>query len=501
MGLSLFFVLLFLPSFILFFLQKHRNKNAAKFLHPPGPPGLPLIGSLLQLNSSAATHIYLWELSQKYGPLMSLQLGHRQTLVISSANMAKEIMKTHDLDFCSRPTLCGQQKLSYNGLDLVFSPYNSYWREIRKICVVHLFNPNRVLLHRPIREDEVAQMIEKVSKASVGSKPINLSEALMCLTSRIIYRVSFGKRYEEGTERCRFDALLKETQAMLGSFFFSDYIPFMGWVDRLSGFLGRLEKNFKDFDTFYQELIDEHLDPNRPKPKQKDFLDVLLQIWKDRVFQVDLTFDHIKAVLMNVFVGGTDTSAATVIWAMTFLMKNPRSMKKVQEEIRNLNGNKGFVDEDDIQGLPYLKAVIKETFRLQPTAPLLVPRETIGKCNIAGYEIPAKTLVFVNAWAVGRDPEAWENPGEFYPERFIGSSIDFKGHDFGLIPFGAGRRSCPGIHMGVATVELALANLLCKFDWEMPVGTDKDDLDFDVIPGLAMHKKNALFLVARKFNV
>ncbi|XVF82317.1 hypothetical protein PTKIN_Ptkin16aG0036800 [Pterospermum kingtungense] len=387
--------------------------------------------------------------------------------------MAKEIMKTQDLNFCSRPTLRGQQKLSYNGLDLAFAPYDSHWREIRKICVVHLFNPNRVLLQRPIREDEVARMIEKISKSSVGSRPVNLSEILMCLTNTIICRVGFGKRYEEdGAERSIFHAV--------------------------SGLLGRLEKNFKDFDIFYLELIDEHLDPNRPKPEQEDILDVLLEIWRDRAFKVDLTLEHIKAVLMNVFVGGSDTSSATVVWAMTFLMKNPRCMKKVQEEIRNSVGNKGFVSEEDIQGLPYFNAVIKETLRLQPTVPLLVPRETINECKLSGYTIPAKTLVFVNAWAVGRDPEAWENPNEFYPERFIGSSLDVKGFDYELIPFGAGRRGCPGIYMGLATVEIALANLLYKFDWDMPVELNKDDLDFDVIPGIVVHKKNALRLVARE---
>ncbi|EOY19787.1 Cytochrome P450 [Theobroma cacao] len=495
MGLLPFFVILALPILVLFFLRKHKR-------NPPGPLGLPLIGNLLQLASSPAPHIYLWKLSQKYGSLMSLQLGLRPTLVFSSAKMAKTILKTHDLDFCSRPRFLGQYKLSYNALDLAFSPYNSYWREIRKICVVHLFNLNRVLFYRPIREDEIARMIKKISKSSYDLKPINLSELLMYVTSTITCRIAFGKRYDdEDSERSRFHGLLNETQAMFGSFFVADYFPFMGWVDRLSGLHGRLEKNFKDFDIFYQELINDHLDPNRPKSEQEDIIDVLLQIWKDRVFQVDLTFDHIKAVLMNMFVAGTDTSAATVIWAMTFLLKNPRSMKKVQEEVRNLIGNNDFVNEDDIQDLPYLKAVIKETFRLQPIAPLLLPRETIRKCDIDGYEIPAQTLVFVNAWAIGKDPEAWENPNEFYPERFIGSSIDYKGLDFELIPFGAGRRGCPGIHMGIATVELALANLLCKFDWEMPAGMNKDDLDFDVIPGLAMHKKNALCLVARKINI
>ena len=200
--------------------------------------------------------------------------------------------------------------------------------------------------------------------------------------------------------------------------------------------------------------------------------------------------------MQNVFVAGTDTSAATVVWAMTYLTKNPRAMKKVQLEIRSLiGGNKGFVNEDDVQELHYLKAVVKETMRLQPTVPLLLPREAIQKCIVEGYEIPAKTRVFVNAWAIGRDPEAWQNPEEFYPERFVDSCIDFKGQNFELIPFGAGRRICPGLNMGIVTVELALANLLYKFDWEMPPGLKSHD--FDVLPGLAMHKKNVLSLRAK----
>jgi cytochrome P450 len=181
---------------------------------------------------------------------------------------------------------------------------------------------------------------------------------------------------------------------------------------------------------------------------------------------------------------------------MTFLMKNPKAMRKAQEEVRNLFGNKGFVDEDDVQQLPYLKAVVKETMRLQPTAPLLIPRETTKECCVGGYEIPAKTLVYVSAWAVGRDPEAWENPYEFNPDRFLGSSIDLKGNDFELIPFGAGRRICPGIFIALATVELSLANLLHKFDWEMPSGVEDIDMD-DVLPGLVPHMRDALCLVPK----
>jgi cytochrome P450 len=188
---------------------------------------------------------------------------------------------------------------------------------------------------------------------------------------------------------------------------------------------------------------------------------------------------------------------------MSLLMKNPEAMRKAQEEVRKVIGDKGFVYEDDVQQLPYLKAVVKETMRLQPTAPLLLPRETTTECNIGGYEIPAKTLVYVNAWAIGRDTEVWENPYVFIPDRFLGSSIDLKGQDFELIPFGAGRRICPGIYMGIATVELSLSNLLYKFDWEMPGGMKREDIDVDdhTQPGLAMHTRDALCLVPKAYAV
>ncbi|KAK8985412.1 hypothetical protein V6N11_068669 [Hibiscus sabdariffa] len=494
--LPLLIFLLPLPVF-LFILLKH-GKHGSNL--PPGPPALPLIGHLhLPMFDNSPPHIFLWKLSQKYGSLMHLRFGCKPTLVVSSAKMAKEVLKTHDLDFCSRPDQLAARRLSYNALDLAFSPYNNYWREMNKLCVVHLFS--RAQQYRPIQEDEVARLMEKIGQLSVDSKPVNLSEAITCLTSTIICRVGFGKRYaEEGAERSRFHGLFHESEALLSTFCFSNYFPFMGWVDRLTGFHNRLQKTFEKLDVFYQELIDEHLDLNRLKPDEKDIIDVLLQILKDGDFSFDLTIDHIKAILMNVFLAGTDTSAATLIWVMSFLMKNPKCLKRTQDEVRDLIGKKGFLKEDDLQSLTYLKAVIKETFRLQPTSSMLLPRETLRKCSIGGYEVPAKCLVYVNAWAIGRDPEVWENPEEFCPERFIGSSIDFKGQYFELIPFGAGRRICPGMRLGVANVELALANLLYKFDWEMPTGMNVKDIDFDVLPGITTHKKKDLILVARKID-
>lgn len=184
---------------------------------------------------------------------------------------------------------------------------------------------------------------------------------------------------------------------------------------------------------------------------------------------------------------------------MAALMKNPSALKKVQAEIRDLVGPKGAIVEEKLQQLHYLDAVIKETLRLYPPAPVLVPRETTETCNIEGYEIGSKTLVFINEWAISRDPESWERPDEFIPERFLNNTIDVRGNDFEVIPFGAGRRGCLGISLGLSIVKLALANLLFSFEWELPSGIRTEDIDTDVLPGITMQKKNALRILANEY--
>lgn len=207
----------------------------------------------------------------------------------------------------------------------------------------------------------------------------------------------------------------------------------------------------------------------------------------------------VKFLLQNIFIASTDTSSAMVIWAMTELIKHPNKMKKVQEELRNAMRNKDhhYINGSDLKELEYFKAVVKEAFRLHPASPLLIVHETIRKTTIQGYDILPKTLVYVNAWTIGRDPKSWKDPESFMPERFLGSSIDFIGCDFELIPFGAGRRICPGIHLGIAAMEIALANLLHFFDWELPTGLEREDIDTDPIPGIATQKKTPLCLVAK----
>nr|XP_043617061.1 cytochrome P450 71A1-like [Erigeron canadensis] len=503
MSLLFLFLVSSIPLLFLFYFLSKIFKNTKKSRrNPPGPPGLPFIGNLHQINNSSI-HTSLWQLSKSYGPIISLRLGFIPTIAISSANLAKEVMKTQDINFCSRPSLLGQRKLSYDGLDVAFSPHNENWRDMRKIFVLHLFSPKRIQSYRHIREDEVSNAMEKVRNLSLLSKPVKLGKLIKSVTSTIMLRVAFGKRYQDGDERKKALRLLDELQATMADIYVSDIwpgLPFIGLVDRFIGKMDRLEKCFQDFDSFYQEFIDEHLmslQNSKSCEEDEDVLDILLRLMKHDTS--GRAQNQIKAMLMNVFVAGTDTSAATVVWAMTLLMKNPKAMKKAQEEVRNVDGNKGKIDEDHLPKLAYLKAVVKETLRLYPPTPLLLPRETKKDVSVQGYTIKRKSTVYLNALAIGRDPESWDSPEEFLPERFLGSDIDFKGNHFELIPFGAGRRICPGMLKGVVMVELLLANLLYLFDWGLPYGMEKEDLDFEVNPGITMHKKNELCLLAHMY--
>ncbi|KAI3759203.1 hypothetical protein L6452_06828 [Arctium lappa] len=504
MDLVLQFILISLPLLSLLYLVPKIIKYKSRF-SPPGPIGLPFIGNLHQIHH-LSLHTSLWELSKSYGPVVFLNFGFIPAIVISSTSLAKEVLRTQDIIFCSRPSFLAQRKLSYNGLDVGFAPYNEYWREMRKIITIHLLSAKRVQSSRYIREDEVSRSMKKIHGLALSSKHVNLSEITMSVMNTITMRVGFGKRYEDALERKRILQLIGELQAMITTIFVSDFwpgLPFVGLIDKLMGKMDRLEKCFQDLDSFYQEQINEHLNSQNSKPREEDqdFIDILIQLKKDQALSpFELTSDHIKAMLADVLIGGTDASAATVVWAMTALMKNPKVMKKAQEEVRIVVGKKDQIDEDDLPKLTYLKAVVKEIMRLYPPAPLLLPRETKKDAILHGYQIKKKTLVYVNALAIGRDPESWENPEEFFPERFLGSDVDFRGSDFKLIPFGAGRRICPGISMGIISVELLLANLVFLFDWGLPDGMKKEDIDFEVIPGLTMHKKNELCLLAHVYS-
>ncbi|KAK9155964.1 hypothetical protein Sjap_003444 [Stephania japonica] len=221
---------------------------------------------------------------------------------------------------------------------------------------------------------------------------------------------------------------------------------------------------------------------------------------RDESSAIHITLNHIKAILMDIFFGGLESSSLTTVWAMTELARKPELMKKAQEEIRTSVGKKGMVEEGNLEQLHYLKIVVKETLRLHTIAPLLIPRECMNHCKVNGYDISPKTRVMVNVWAIGRNHEYWDNPDMFFPERFEGSSIDYKGQHFEFLPFGAGRRICPAMTMGILHVELALANLLYCFDWKLPSGMQIEDIDMEEGTGISLHKKSPLLLVPSKYT-
>ncbi|XP_058093148.1 cytochrome P450 71A1-like, partial [Magnolia sinica] len=480
---------------------RRRNKSN----QPPSPSKLPIIGNLHQLGGpSSLLHRSLQSLSNKHGPLMLLHMGNIPTLVVSSAEMAEEILKTHDLVFASRPLPCpnAARELIYGGTDLAFSPYGEYWRQVRKICVVELLSGKRVQSFAFIMEEEVGSMIKEI-KGSSSVFAVNLTDMFLYLSSGIISRVAFGKKYIGGENgENRFMDLARELEVLLGSFCVGDYFPSFGWIDVLSGLDARLKRVSKGMDDFLDQVIDDHLirtnaNKDGNDDEHNDLVDVLLHLQKDTNADVHLTKDNLKAIILDMFVGGTDTSSVTLEWAMAELTKNPHVMEKAQAEVRRVVGRKAKVEEDDIAQMDYLKSIIKETLRLHPPLPLLVPHESTRSTTLQGYHITAKTRVLINAWAIGRDPKSWENADEFLPERFSNNPIHFKGQDFQLIPFGAGRRICPGMSFGILTVELALANLLYWFDWDLPGGAKKDDIDMSEAMGIVVHKKFPLHLVPK----
>ncbi|XP_038880557.1 cytochrome P450 736A117-like [Benincasa hispida] len=476
---------------LIFLLQKWLLSSSKT--SPPSPPKLPIFGHLLSLGS--LPHLTLLNYAHRHGPLFLLRLGSVPTIVVSSADLARDIMKTHDLIFANRPKSSMSQKILYSSRDIAASPYGEYWRQMKSICVLHLLSNKRVQSFCSVREEEVKSMIEKIQHNPVS---VNLTEIFSCLTNDVICRVCLGRKYRVGEEGMRFRGLLMEFVELFGSFCIRDFIPWLGWIDGITGMDSKANRVAKELDGFFDRVIEDHMNPeNRDQncEEHKDLVDVLLWIQRENSLGFPLVMDSIKAIILDMFAAGTDTTYTVLEWAMSELLKHPETMKKLKNEIREIKGDhkRCYVNENDLEKMVYLKAVIKETLRLHPPIPLLVPRESIRPIKLRGYDINPGTRVIINAWAIGRDPKLWGEAEEFRPERFMNNSIDFKGQDFELIPFGAGRRGCPGIVFATAINEIALANLVHKFDWMVPNG---EGLDMTGAFGLTIHRNFPLVATA-----
>ncbi|XP_076907387.1 cytochrome P450 Tp4149-like [Bidens hawaiensis] len=469
---------------ILLLKSSFRSSKSQKNL-PPSPPKLPLIGNLHQLGSNP--HRALQAMAQTYGPLMLIHLGTVPVLIASSVDAAKDIMKTHDIIFSSRPHLNIPDRVFYACKDIAFSQYGDYWRQIKSIAVLHLLSNKRVQSYHQVREDEMVVMMEKIRKAN-GST-VNLSELLITLTNNVVCRVALGRAYEGR----KFKDLLERLMELLGCFSVGSYIPSLWWVDWLSGLNRKADKVAKEFDEFLEIVLDEHVNKHVDGVEGRDLVEILLDFQRENTRGFRLERDMIKAIIVDLFTAGTDTTFTSLEWTMCELLRHPRVMKKLKQEALEVGQGRSLITEDDLEKMPYLKAVFKEALRLHIPLPMLVPRQSTEDIKLQGYDIQSGTQVLINAWAIARDPSNWEEPEVFEPERFLKSPIDYKGLHFELLPFGAGRRGCPGIQFAMVVNELILANLVYKFDLAL-VG--EEDFNMCETNGITVHKKCPLLVSA-----
>ncbi|KAE8654191.1 Cytochrome P450 71D10 [Hibiscus syriacus] len=494
-------LLTLLPSFLFLAIVVNIAKKVKTLYSntqqlPPGPWKLPLIGNLHQLVGSLP-HRIMRDLANKHGPLMHLQLGQTSNIVVSSPEIAKEALITHGTIFSQRPYVIAIHTITYGYRDIAMAPYGNYWRQVRKICTLELFTAKRVKSFESIRQEEVSNLVKYIS--SNEESPINLSKKIFGLTYGITSRAAFGSKYND---KDSYSSVVEEMVKLSSGFSIADMYPSFKVLRLMSGMSKRLETLFKKSDKILQLIIDEHRERlergkigDDEKETKEDLITVLLKIQQLGELELPLSDNDIKAIIWDIFSGGSETSSTIVDWAMSEMMRNPRVLQKAQNEVRSVYKGKGNVDEANTQELKYLTLVIKETLRLHPSFPLFIPKESTENCEINGYQIPAKTRVIINAWAIARDPNYWIEPETFYPERFLNSSSDYKGTNLEYIPFGAGRRICPGILYALPNIELPLAKLLYHFDWELPNGIRHENLDMTEAFGVTVRRKDNLILI------
>ncbi|AET04573.1 cytochrome P450 family 71 protein [Medicago truncatula] len=409
-------------------------------------------GSLLKLGPNP--HRDLHKLSQKYGPIMHLRLGLVPIIVVSSPQAAELFLKTHDLVFASRPPIeaAKNHRLGSEELEFCHAKINSF---------------------KTMREQELDLLIKFLREKTNDRTKVDLSTKVSTLTADMSCRMVLGKKYtDDDLDEKGFKAVMLETMHLSAT--------------------PNIEKSLM---IFFDKIIDEHIQSDNKDDKTKDFVDVMLGFVGTEESEYRIERNDIKAIMLDMLGGSMDTSATAIEWAISELLKNPRVMKNVQKELETVVGMKRKVEESDLDKLKYLEMVIKESLRLHPVAPLLIPYQSLEDCMVEDLFIPKKSRVIVNAWSIMRDPNAWTDPEKFWPERFEGNNIDVKGRDFQLIPFGSGRRGCPGLQLGLTVIRLVVAQLVHCFDWKLPNHMLPSDLDMTEDFGLTMPRANNLIAI------
>nr|TKS06637.1 cytochrome P450 family protein [Populus alba] len=463
----------FLSSFLVFKLVFQRSRNL-----PPSPFGFPIIGHL-HLVTKPPMHKVLAILSNKCGPIFTLKLGSKNIVVVCSLSAAEECFLKNDIVFANRPQSIFFHYWSYNYAAFLFAPYGHLWRTLRRFSVTELFSRSCLDRSTAITEEIRTLLRLILSKVSDdGAKKVDLKYFFTITSLNVIMKMIAGKKWVEEEKAACLDSgkqCLEDVQKI----FPSNTGTILKWV----GYKVEEEsviKVFKERDEFLQGLIEEvkrketSSVTSNPAEGVKDQITVIGSLLALQKSDPELYTDEVvKGTMATLYLAGVDTVDFTTEWAMTFLLNHPERLERVKAEIDREVGHELLVQESDLPKLRYLRCVVNETLRLYPPAPLLLPHAPSEDCIIGGYEIPRGTIVMVNAWAIHRDPKLWEDPESFKPERFEG--LNNEGEKQGFIPFGIGRRACPGNHMAMRRVMLALAALIQCFEWER-VGQELIDM-------------------------
>ncbi|KAL4583645.1 hypothetical protein LXL04_008226 [Taraxacum kok-saghyz] len=499
---AIFFAIL--VTYLLISYIKTRNKS--KNREPPQAKGRwPIIGHLHLLGGSELPHKVLGDMAEKHGSIFTIKLGVHQALVVSNWETAKECCTTNDRVFASRPKSMAVELMGYNYAMFGLSPYGDYWRQVRKIIMLEVLSQKRVEMLGHVRSSEVGAAMKDIYEAWVKNKEsessgmvkVDMQQWFGSLILNVVVRVVSGKRYSlKDEEGIRFQNLARKFFELLGAFVVSDFIPFLKPFD-IGGYEKQMKMTAKEMDDIFEGWLEEN---KREKESMKQhegshvFMDVLISILEGASEEDFPGFDHdtiIKATCLAIIIAGLDTTSVTLTWALSLLLNNPRALKIAQDEIDEHVGRERPVEESDLKNLVYLDAIIKETLRLYPAGPLGVPHESVDDCIVSGYNVPKGTRLLINIWKIHRDPNIWSDPNEFQPERFLTShkDVDVKGKHYELLPFGSGRRMCPGVFFALQALHLTLATLIQQFELQKP---SNEPVDMRECSGLTTGKATPL---------
>ncbi|CAL4969832.1 unnamed protein product [Urochloa decumbens] len=487
------FFLVCMSSLLLILLSSYAYQMLQATRHhlPPGPVPLPVIGNLLDV-ASRLPHRSLARLAERYGPLMTLRLGSAVVIVASSPAAAREVLRTHNGSITGRNAPDAWNGAGHAANSVFVLPPRRRRRALRRVGAEHLLSPRRLDGLHPAVRAAMLEMRRRVSESTAA--PVEVGRMAFEAMADLMWRAMFSSVMDVATVG-ELHGVAREAVLLALTPNVSDFFPALAAFDLQGVRRGMARQMGRVY-----ELIDQEIDKRRRGPETggHDLLDVMLETSdQGNIDAVVMNRDTMRAFLTDLFLAAVDTIPGAIEWAMAELLQNPKTMKNLKEQLNSVLGSKTCVECSDIDDLPYLQAVVKETLRLHAVVPL-VPNKVENVVEIHGHTIPKGSTVIVNLWAIHRSAEVWTDPSKFIPERFLGKEFHFQGtEDFEFMPFSAGRRICLGLPLATRMLHVLLGSLLKDFEWTLPEQVMKNGLDMSEKLGLTMSMATPLQAIVK----